>query len=249
MVVEQLKQQYKFSFREFSIVGKRSRNEDRTLIVQDQPWHLMLLADGMGGHNNGDIAAEEALALISSKFLELNEKAIVELNSIFQSTNQIINDSGAGSGTTIGGVFVRSGFLDVFWAGDVRIYITSQRDKFQFVSRDHTLIRLMKESNSPIKPTEIDRMRNTVTRSLGLSDKGWEPELATFVFSRDITGFICSDGVHSMISDDEIFSLLKSDDVEEDFNHIMEKLKLKASDNASAIFFACQSSVIDNGQR
>lgn len=220
MVEEQLKQQYKFFSREFSVIGERTSNEDRTFIIDDRPWQLMLLADGMGGYNNGELAAEEAVTFISSKFVQLSNGAIDELKSIFSSANQMINETVSGAGTTIGGVFIRPRNVDIFWLGDVRVYIKSKQDQIQFVSKDHSLIQLMRDSNSPIKTTEIDRLRNTVTRSLGVNDGGWEPEIVSLEFSEGIKGLICSDGVHNLISDQDLFSILSNDNDKEIFDQI-----------------------------
>jgi len=243
MVEEQLKQ-YKFFFREFSVIGKRPSNEDRTFIIDHKPWQLMLLADGMGGYSNGEVAAEEAVTFISSKFVQLSNGAIDELKSIFSSANQIINETVSGAGTTIGGVFLRPGSVDIFWLGDVRVYIKSKQDQIQFVSKDHSLMQLMRDSNSPIKATEIDRLKNTVTRSLGVNNGGWEPEIVSLGFSEGIKGLICSDGVHNLISDQDLFSILGSEIDQEIFDQIFERIRNKASDNASAIFFSFKGNAV-----
>jgi serine/threonine protein phosphatase PrpC len=63
MAVEQLKQQYKFWYKAFSLKANRPVNEDRIKVI-DHDWRLLLLADGMGGYKNGDIAADIAVTSI-----------------------------------------------------------------------------------------------------------------------------------------------------------------------------------------
>jgi protein phosphatase len=240
MVVEQLKQQYNFSFKKLSVKGNREVNEDRIHIINEGDWQLLLLADGMGGYSNGEIAAELAIQSIKEHFLQSPNDAIVKINQVFVDANALINEKVSGAGTTLGGVLIRKNSLNIFWVGDVRIYVIELGESnTHFVTKDHNLAQLMKDSHVVINPSEIDRLRNTVTRSLGVSSAAFLPDSLSLNFSGNFKGLICSDGVHGLFNDNEIFALLSQGDDTLIVNKLKERVLKKGSDNASFILFSC----------
>lgn len=239
MVVEQLKQQYNFSFEKLSIKGNRPVNEDRIGIINEGEWQLLLLADGMGGYNNGEVAAELAITSIETSFLQSPSDAVSTINNIFSSANDLINEKVSGAGTTLGGVYAKGAYVNVFWAGDVRIYIAESNgsDK-QFVTKDHSLAQLMRDSKVIVNPSEIDRLRNTVTRGLGGSSLAFLPDSVSLDLTGSFRGLICSDGVHNLFSDSEVFTLLKQHSEKSIVDLMEERIVKNPLDNASLILFS-----------
>lgn len=239
MAVEQLKQQYNFSFERLSIKGNRPTNEDRIHIFNEGDWQLLLLADGMGGYHNGEIAAELAIHSITKRFTQSVNTAIEKINDVFAEANDLINQRIEGAGTTLGGVLVKDKNINIFWVGDVRIYITEVGEfDTQFVTKDHTLAQLFTDSKVVINPLEIDRLRNTVTRGLGGSGSAFLPEFVQLKISNSSRGLICSDGVHGLFSNKEVFELLRLPDDGYIVDTMKEKIGERGRDNASAILFS-----------
>jgi protein phosphatase len=239
MVVEQLKQQYNFSFDRISIKGDRSVNEDRIHVVNGGDWQLLLLADGMGGYSNGDIAAELAIQSIEKRFRQSVGEAVDNLNEVFSEANDLINEKVPGAGATLGGVFVRGNNVNIFWAGDVRIYISELGGaKSQFVTKDHNLAQLMEDSKVIINPSEMDRLRSTVTRCLGGGSSNFLPDSVYLNLTSDFGGLICSDGVHNHFASNEIFESLNKTNNKSIIGLLDKRLSKRAIDNASAIVFS-----------
>jgi protein phosphatase len=238
MVVEQLKQLYKFSFEQFSIIGTRPNNEDKVLVSNHNDWQLVLLADGMGGYNNGEAAAELAVEIITESFFRNPGDTLQGINRIFEQTNKAISEKLSGAGTTIGGIYISNGNANIFWTGDVRVYLVDSVNT-KYVTKDHSLAQLMRESKTVVKPIEIDRLKNTVTRGLGGNSTGYLPEMVNFKLASNLKGLVCSDGVHNLFNDSEIFDLLSQSDDVYMINILKERIFKKGTDNASAVLFSC----------
>ncbi len=237
MVAEQLKQQYNFLSEQFSIIGNRSSNEDKVIVLNSNDWQLLLMADGMGGYNNGEAAAELAIEIITEYFSKSPEGAIKDINSVFKYANNAISEKLSGAGTTIGGIFLCEGNAKIFWAGDVRVYLIDSANT-KYVTKDHSLAQLMRESGTIVNPSEINRLKNTVTRGLGGNSTSYMPELVSFNLAANSRGFICSDGVHNLFTDSEIFTLLSQSEESSIMDSIKKRIYKQGMDNASAILFS-----------
>ncbi|TRV61644.1 MAG: serine/threonine-protein phosphatase [Microcystis panniformis Mp_MB_F_20051200_S9D] len=237
MVAEQLKQQYKFSYKQFSIIGKRTSNEDRVRVINNNDWQLLLLADGMGGYSNGEAAAELAIDILTEYVSKAPQNAIEDINNVFINANNSISEKLSGAGTTIGGVLLSNGHANIFWAGDVRVYLIDSFNT-KYVTKDHSLAQLMRDSKTIVNPTEIDRFKNTVTRGLGGNSSAYLPDKVDLTLSGNSKGLICSDGVHGLFSDAEVFSLLGHQDESFIIDSLEERIYKKGMDNASAVLFS-----------
>ncbi|MFN8888507.1 MAG: PP2C family protein-serine/threonine phosphatase, partial [Cyclobacteriaceae bacterium] len=216
---------------------------DRVHVINGNEWQLLLLADGMGGYGNGNLAAELAIHLIEENFSKSANDAIEKINDIFAEANDLIDEKVSGAGTTIGGVLVRGKSLNIFWAGDVRIYIKELGGlNTQYVTKDHTLAQLMKDSNVVINPSEINRLRNTVTRALGGNSSTVLPDAVSLNLLANFKGLICSDGIHGLFSDSELFELLSDDKNLAILDTLQDRVDIKGKDNASAIVFSIMTS-------
>lgn len=242
MVGRQLKRQYKFWHKEFSLKGSRAVNEDRLKVIEKDS-KLLLLTDGMGGYLNGDIAAELAIEAIEDFLWKSNLPIADRIREACQMANNSIIDKTPGAGATLGGLYIDDEYLNLFWAGDVRIYIKSINTDFTFVTKDHTLAQVMKDSKILVNPAEISRMRNTVTRGLGSNGESGLPEIITFENQSDLIGMICSDGFHTQFQDDRIFAMLREFSSDRFLQSLLETLSLNSNDNASAIVFRLSHNV------
>lgn len=205
--------------------------------IIDPDLRLLLLADGMGGYNNGDLAADITINSVKS-FFESSSLAIKE--RIFEScrvANEAIKLKVPGSGATLAGLCVDSNTVNIFWVGDVRVYIKELQSDFKFVTKDHTLAQAMKTSRILIKPSEFDRLRSTVTKGLGSDGAVAEPEITSIDQRGEIVGMICSDGFHNLFTDDEIFSMLNQFESESFVKSLIERVSANSKDNASVIAF------------
>ncbi len=203
----------------------RGHNEDK--IAWDEKLGLVLLADGMGGHNAGEVASELAAnciidslrgVLIPDIDKALDRRAAIE-EGIQHANNEIVQvalerQECAGMGTTI----VASLFYDdaVIFAhvGDSRIY--RYRDEaLSQVTTDHSLVQEMVD-NGYISEEEAltSASRNLITRALGIADTV-EVDVSESDCQINDLYLLCSDGLTDLVSDEEItviFELHNHDD-------------------------------------
>ena len=118
----QLKQ-YKLDIISFTNKGLRQSNEDRYYHSQiDENSYLLLLADGMGGYADGNLAAEIAIEEISNyikKGLEID--LVQRIEFAFLNAHKIIKEKLHNAGATVGGILFTDDSIFIFWAGDIKI--------------------------------------------------------------------------------------------------------------------------------
>ncbi len=202
-------------------VGKlREHNED--FIGWDSDMGLVLLADGMGGHNAGEIASELAVNsirdalqdvlapnLVASNVIDFNDalrEAIVYANDeIIRMANERLEC--AGMGTTIVVTLFHGNRVIIANVGDSRIYRLREKGLTQ-ISKDHSLVQEMLD-NGYISEEEaqMSASRNLITRALGIAEQVEVDVNQDAVESGDLY-LLCSDGLTDLVTDDEILQLL-----------------------------------------
>ncbi|WP_297085439.1 protein phosphatase 2C domain-containing protein [uncultured Draconibacterium sp.] len=185
----------------FTVKGRRKENEDYILsksIEKDLSLHL--IADGMGGYNNGRLAAETVANKIfdylknnknKDSRIELIKESVVEANSAIKA---IATDSGKSLGSTIGGCLINENSAIIFWVGDVKI-IHVRDDKIQFESEDHSLINQLKKNGNIDNGLDLGSIRHVVTRSIKGEEDKFKPDVAEIELQLSDKLIICSDGI------------------------------------------------------
>ena len=199
----------------------RGHNED---CVESRPeMGIVVLADGMGGYNAGEVASGMATSLIASGLTESCTKdvfgklsrddAMALSQSILQKqvaqANKAIFDAAqkdphcAGMGTTLVVCLFYDNFLTVGHIGDSRLY-RMRNDALEQVTRDHSLLQEQIDSGLITKEdARSSHNKNLVTRAVGI-----DPEVEAEIHSHEVLEgdifLLCSDGLNDMIEDDEI---------------------------------------------
>ncbi len=199
----------------------RGHNED---CVESRPeLGIVVLADGMGGYNAGEVASGMATSAISAGLAEswtretlkkLDRNAAMALSqSVVQAQTAKANaaiyaaaqkDSHcAGMGTTLVVCLFYDDFLTVAHVGDSRLY-RMRDDVFEQVTRDHSLLQEQIDSGLISKEdARSSHNKNLVTRAVGI-----DPEVEAEIHSYDVQAgdlfLLCSDGLNDMIEDEEI---------------------------------------------
>lgn len=190
----------------------REHNEDAFAIAAGQG--IALLADGMGGHNAGEVAAElavgTALAILGQT---AGLAARDRLETAVQAANASVREKAGshprykGMGTTLVAVLVEEKTLSVAHVGDSRLYRLRKGTLAQ-LTRDHSLQQefIDKGLYSP-EEAKARVARNLLTHALGLADEA-HLDLAQHPVASGDRYLLCSDGLHEMVSDAEIAALL-----------------------------------------
>jgi serine/threonine protein phosphatase PrpC len=197
----------------------RPGNEDCAAVHPE--IGLAVLADGMGGHNAGEVASGMAVSLIGEgMLLDIDgevpltpERARGLIAAQVSSANAQIHAAGAarrdrtGMGTTVVVSLWHEGAVSVGHVGDSRFYRRRGNDLAQ-LTRDHTVVQEQVDRGY-LSPAEAKRApgRNILTRALG-TDAHVDADLDTFDTAPGDVYLLCSDGLTEMLADVEIGGVL-----------------------------------------
>jgi PPM family protein phosphatase len=206
----------------FSDKGKlRDKNEDSFWISEQKK--LLAVADGMGGHQAGEVASKKAIEFMKSIFSDSildefkndNQKIQSHLVTGLMNINDKIYSLGrtninySGMGTTASVVFLNYNQVHACHIGDSRIYIINKKSIVQ-LGKDHSYVAkqiqkgLMTEEEARYSP-----LKNRLTKVLGMP---WlvVPEYNEAILKKGDRLLICSDGLWDMLSDLTIQKIVKS---------------------------------------
>lgn len=212
---------------------RREHNEDA--VFADAGLGLALVADGLGGHNAGEVASAMAVACLSAGLLDDlarlrlrhrdSDRAgrylhgclaqhIREANEAILAAARTVPEY-AGMGTTLVAAVFHGGRVVVAHLGDSRLY-RLRAGAFSLLTCDHSL--LQEEVNQGLLTPQAARSaphRNVITRALGV-DVGVQPEIAAYDVAPGDVYLLCSDGLSDMLDDAAIAATLMrcADDVD-----------------------------------
>jgi protein phosphatase len=193
----------------------REINEDACL---DQPRHgRWAVADGMGGHDVGDLASQ----LVIETLGQLTEQAgikhcIADARVRLQNANrQLREEAGRRQvqriGTTVVVLLACDRFCGYLWAGDSRIYLLRQ-GRLRQLTRDHSQVEELRQSGYLTDEEARNHpAHNIITRAVGATDQLDLDEDAIEVADGDVF-LLCSDGLSNEVTDAEIEQTLASVD-------------------------------------
>ena len=202
-----------------SDIGKRRKsNQDYTATFTNQKNQLLaLLADGLGGHQAGDIASRQAVEEIGIAWeattIDDSEKAVQWFLQHIQQTNQRIFEKGqsqptlSGMGTTLEVVTLLDNHLALAHVGDSRIYLFREQ-RLIALTEDHSLVNaLLKSGEITQEMAENHPRKNIITRSLGMPGS-LEVDVAIHKIQDHDQLLLCSDGLTNMVSEPKITQIL-----------------------------------------
>lgn len=186
---------------------RREHNQDAVYAAQP----LFAVADGMGGHEAGDVASRICLEVLCSS-TQVRGISAASLNDALQQADARIREqTGARAGTTLAGVALveeaGSSYWLVFNIGDSRIYRLS-KGQLERVSVDHSEVQEMLDAGE-LTPEEARShpRRNVVTRALGTGGNA-EAEYWMLPAEEGDRMLVCSDGLPSEVRDEAIVQIL-----------------------------------------
>lgn len=197
-------------------VGRhRERNEDSVGVVVERG--LAVLADGMGGLADGDVASRETVDYVLDELRVRQpgrtrrlEPAVLEaaLRGANRHLREVARERGGLMGTTaVVASLDDQGRCSLAFAGDSRAYVY-RAGRLDQVSRDHSLVQEMVE-HGQLDPAaaRASAMRNVITRAVGLEVE-LQPEHHELVLDSEDLLVLCSDGLWDMLAEAEIAGLL-----------------------------------------
>lgn len=221
----------------------RNNNEDYVLSFRSSKYNLLVVADGMGGHNAGEIASKLAATTIRDfvfeKYNSYDDKeelirdAIIKSNSIiYLEQNQ--NEELKGMGTTTTCCLISANELFLGHVGDSRAYIINDKG-IRKITIDHSFVQeLIKNGSITEDEAQNHPQRNLVTRAVG-TEQNIIVDTKTEKIQNTDSIIICSDGLTSYVNNEEICEIVLNRKLEAVDELIQLANERGGSDNISVI--------------
>lgn len=182
---------------------RRIRNEDT--YHADVALGLFLVADGMGGHQHGEVAS----AVVRDAMVELVGAGLSLIDAVNGAAEKLLAHTRPSSdilpmGTTIAALRIADGNYEVAWVGDSRIYLWQQT--LHQISHDHSLVQALVKAGQ-LEPAQAARhpQRNVLTQALGVTATvQLHIGMARGTLEPGMTFLLCSDGLTEDVDDASI---------------------------------------------
>ena len=239
----------KFAVYQASRIGGRHYNQDRVAYAYSDKALLLVLADGMGGHLHGEIAAQTTIHTFMQAFAQAAQPRVPEphefLREVAQRAHEAIvhyaraHQLDGNPGTTCVAALVQDGKVCWTHAGDSRFYLL-RGHKMIAVTRDHSMVQQWADwgliSRDEMK-THPDR--NKITNCLGgVEDMFYvESSPAVPLQSGDVL-MLCSDGLWGPLEDEEVAAAFSTTSLPAALERLMDKalhLGGTHADNTTAV--------------
>jgi len=212
-------------------VGKqRDLNEDSLLAVTytmagnggNTPFGLYMVADGMGGHQFGEVASNTAIRTVAGSILkkfqpllfnlkpEAPDESLQEImGAAVDEAQKTIQREAPGSGTTLTAALILGQQMTIAHVGDSRAYMIYSDGRIETITRDHSLVKRLEElGHISQKEAENYPNRNVLYRALGQGEQ-LEPDIFTIPFPAAGLLMLCSDGLWGVVPEKEILRAVR----------------------------------------
>lgn len=227
----------------------RDTNEDSYFSYLNENLVGGMVADGMGGHNAGEVASKMTTMLIKDSIIqkfdprltytecgEMIRRAFIDANAeIYEYARHHKEAEGMGTTASLG--FVYKNKLITAHVGDSRVY-TVTPERIEQITTDHSYVQeLLRLGTITEEDAKNHPQKNIITRAIGT-----DQTIKVDINIRDYSGetvFICSDGLSNLVSDEQIFEVINQN---EDLQMAMVRLvelanKKGGNDNITCLAF------------
>lgn len=221
----------------------RSMNEDAGGIFYNQANQLLaIVADGMGGHQAGEVASQLAVSIVKEKWEQENslntpletenwlKSTIVEMNKkIYE--HSMKEDHLKGMGTTIVISICTFDYVTIAHIGDSRCYLLNDT-KFDQITEDHSLVNeLIRTGQISKVDAEQHPRKNVLLRALG-TEESVNIDIETIGWEKGNRLLLCSDGLTNKLSDREIENYLRtSQNLEKTTNELIDEANARGGED------------------
>jgi protein phosphatase len=241
--------------------GRRASNEDALFV--DVSGGLFIVADGMGGHNAGEVASRLAVDTISEFILhahetdpawpsdvdaELSAEANRVRNAVRLANRQVIRASDArleyaGMGTTVVVSLVHADRMSFAGVGDSRVYLWQPGGALHLLTQDDSWVAMVLAREPGMTETALAQhpMRHVLTSVIG-AKPDMDPRVSERPLSSGDVLLLCSDGLHGVLAADVIASILGSKRTAEEMANdlVGSAVAHGAPDNVTAVVVCCE---------
>ncbi len=187
------------------------------------PFGLYLVADGMGGHQHGEVASEIAVRVMGESILRnlylplVNPKNVAPTQSLQEimqkgvmEAHQAILSKTPDGGTTLTACMLLGRQLTIAHVGDSRAYHIDMDGTLTQLTRDHSLVRRLEEMGQiTAEEAQVHPQRNVLYRALGQGEP-FEPEIESHRLPSSGFLLICSDGLWGVVPENKLTEVIAS---------------------------------------
>ena len=214
-----------------SVGIQRDHNEDSLFTLttnlgsgeESLYFGLYVIADGMGGHENGELASSIAVGqltthVINSLYLPIitdrSYKMDVSIQEVMHTgviqAHQKIKQIALGAGTTLTAALILGEQMTIAHVGDSRAYSIDPLGKIHLLTHDHSLVKRLEEIGQiSAEQASTHPQRNVLYQALGQGEI-FEPDIKTMQLQRGSQLIICTDGLWGVISENELVDVITS---------------------------------------
>jgi len=217
----------------------RHHNEDNGGIFYNKSGNcLAVVADGMGGHQAGEVASRIAVTKLQEFWSNVNEVFTAEsAEKWFRENVSLVNKEiydhsrthkeCEGMGTTLVAAICTDAFATIVNIGDSRCYLLNESG-FNQLTEDHTLVNeLIKAGQISPEAAEFHPRKNLILNAMG-TESSIEMDISTITFEEGNKLLLCSDGLSNKVSNSEMSTILENDT---DLDEKVDALIQLANDN------------------
>lgn len=239
--------------------GGRENNEDSVLVQElppvggaNAPGYLLAVADGMGGHADGEVASTLAIDMLRDLFSRDQPADVaLALKQAYRRANEAIYQQGGGEdaarmGTTLVSAVVRGKYVTIANVGDSRAYLMRANQITQ-VTQDHSMVaEQVQQGQLSEADARKSSQRNMLTQALGSKpalDKRM-PAIYELALLPEDRLLLCTDGFYDVLSNEDYLQLMAGDDPSEAATGLTALAKeRRTTDNVSAVVLAVGASL------
>ena len=227
---------------------KRKTNQDAYLVANLEKngkiCYIFAVADGLGGHNSGEVASEMTVEYLKKHIGEINDyQDHSTMKRLVNDINWLLIESGHknpfynGMATTLVLAIVIGDELNLLNVGDSRAYKLNNNGMIQ-LTKDHSLVQaLVDEGKLTSEQAKNHPQKNVITRALGTDDV-IEVDLFYYSLVMGDRILLCSDGLYNMVPEEEIWHQVMNHTVEDATENLINIANANGgTDNITLIIF------------
>lgn len=240
----------------------RTNNEDMGLFfkiadehVLREKGYMLIVADGMGGHQAGEVASRMATDIISHEYFKLNGRPVEKnLEKVLTLANKTIfekasaSDTHKGMGTTCTVLVVIDQAVYFAHVGDSRAYMQKGNSIVQ-ITTDHTYVQEL-VNNGDITEAEaaVHPKRNILTNAMGTKpDMRVDTRKFEYALEDNDRLLLCSDGLYDYLSANELKDILVANDIKKAADIMIQQAKARGGhDNITVVIAERKSDIEEN---
>lgn len=237
----------------------RTNNEDTGMFfkvadeqVIREKGYLLMVADGMGGHQAGEVASRMAADIISREYFKQNTNGSIEKNlaKVFSLANKRIFEmassqkSYTGMGTTCTALVVLDHSIYFAHVGDSRAYLQKGENILQ-ITEDHTYVQeLVKSGDITAAEAAVHPKRNILTNAMGTKpDLRIDTGKFSLTFETNDRLLICSDGLYDYLNETELKDILRSNMLKNAAESMISEAKARGGHDNITVVLAERSGI------